>query len=229
LSHTPWHLRNIRKFIYVGLAFAIVAVAVSCFVGEPNRSVAWIGARELYGLWALALLVSSMLPGPINYVMPWFPLRAHLVLGRRAIGISGFVMACLHVICYLGPTIARNWINLFNGGKMWTAGLAMGAVMIVDMGILAFSSTNKAVRKMGPHIWKKWHRTVYLLLPLTLVHAIFLGADFGVNRGLDVKSEPDAGALIGMSILSACWLTLFLLRMKEIRIAPKLFQKRSKS
>src|SRR5258708_2525034 len=94
--------------------------------------------------------------------------------------------------------------------------------------VLAFTSTNKAVRKMGPHNWKKWHRTVYLLLPLTLVHAIFLGADFGVNRGPDVKSEPDAGALIGMSILAACWFTLFLLRRSEVRIAPKLFQIRSK-
>src|SRR5258708_2525029 len=54
---------------------------------------------------------------------------------------------------------------------------------------------NKAVRKMGPHNWKKWHRTVYLLRPLTLVHAIFLGADFGVNRGnphQEILHEPES-------------------------------------
>ena len=225
MSHIPWHLKNIRAFIYIGLVIAIIAVALSCFVGEPDMTVAWVGARELYGLWALALLVCSMLPGPINYVMPWFPLKAHLVLGRRALGISGFVMACLHVVCYLGPTLVRNWRDIFGSGNLWSAGLAIGILMIIDMGILAFSSTNGAVRKMGPKQWKKWHRTVYLLLPITLIHAIFLGADFGVNRGPDVKSEPDAGALIGMSILSACWLTLFLLRKYQIRVAPKLLKK----
>src|SRR6185295_11811238 len=112
-------------------------------------------------------------------------------------------MAILHVIYYLGPTIMRSWQDLFVAGNLWTAGLAIGVFLIVDMGALAFTSSNGAVHKLGSKRWKKWHRTVYILLPLALMHAIFLGADFGVNRGPDVKSEPDAGALIGMSILSA--------------------------
>ena len=225
MSHVPWHLKYLRRAIYVGLVIAIIAVVLSCFVGEPDATKAWIGVRELFGLWALALLLVSMLAGPINYVMPWFPIKAHLVLGRRAIGVSAFVMAILHVICYLGPTILRDWRELFVAGNLWTAGLAVGVFLIIDMGFLAFTSSNGAVHKLGSKRWKKWHRTVYILLPLTLMHAIFVGADFGVNRGPDVKSEPDTGALIGMSILSACWLTLFLMRKYRFRIAPKLFKK----
>ena len=55
---------------------------------------------------------------------------------------------------------------------------------------------------------------VYFILPLALVHAILLGGDFGFHRARDVSGEADAGALIGMSSLTALWLVLFVLRRR---------------
>src|SRR5207247_374132 len=104
-----WHLRGIRKLIYVGLVVTVIGIAVVCVSDAPNATQVWVGARQLYGLWALALLMVSMLAGPLSFVLPWLPIRAHLILGRRALGVSAFVLATLHMACYLGPTLYRDW------------------------------------------------------------------------------------------------------------------------
>ena len=225
MARVPWHLRNIRKLIYGGLAVAIIGIAALSAGDPPDPGTAWIAERELYGLWALALLLASMLPGPLGFVLPWFPLKAHLVMGRRAAGISCFVMAVLHVSCYLGPTLARDWRALITPGSLWVAGLVIGLAGFADLAVLAVTSRRAAVRRLGPRRWKRWHRSVYLLLPAALLHATFVGTDFGTNKPPDVTAEVDAGCLITMSLLSLAWLTLFLLRKYRIRWTPPFLQR----
>jgi DMSO/TMAO reductase YedYZ heme-binding membrane subunit len=65
--------------------------------------------------------------------------------------------------------------------------------------------------------WKRLHATTYIMSPLVLINAVFLGADFGVNRGPDVKSVPDMGALFGFLALSGVWLILFIVRKRGVR------------
>ncbi|HEY6333826.1 MAG TPA: ferric reductase-like transmembrane domain-containing protein [Blastocatellia bacterium] len=182
-----------------------------------------MNARELYGLWALALLLTAMVIGPLIFVLPWLPLRGELAIARRALGVAAFVFASCHVICYLVPTLLRNWHLLYTPGKLWIAGLLLGVPMLVLMGALAFTSSDASVHRLGGHRWKRLHRSVYILLPIAFVHGIFLGTDFGVNKGPDVTGEPDAGSLIGMLVFASAWLTLFLLRRKRIRWAPLRF------
>jgi DMSO/TMAO reductase YedYZ heme-binding membrane subunit len=217
LVKQPWHIRNIRNLIYAGLFAIAVGIAVVSYSSAPDATQAWVGARELYGLWALVLLLSAMVAGPLNFVLPWLPVRAHLILGRRALGVSAFVLASLHVGSYVGPTLYHDWHQLYTPGKLWVAGLLIGIPLLVDMTVLAITSRDDAVRQLGPRRWKKWHRSVYLALPIALLHGTFVGADFGVNKGPDVPGEPDAGSLIGMLIFAAAWLVLFILRKRRIR------------
>lgn len=225
MSKTPWHLRNIRKIIYIALALTVILIGYFSVSESPNAMQALVAAREFYGLWALALLLAAMLPGPLGFALPWLPIRAHLVLGRRALGVSAFILAVLHVACYLGPVLYRNWHELYAPGKLWVAGLLLGLPIFTDMGILALTSRDRAVRQLGPQRWKKWHRSVYLLLPAALVHATFLGADFGVNRGPDVTAEADAGSLVMMLIIAGIWLFFFVLRKRRVRWTPRMLQK----
>src|ERR1700731_3525959 len=89
----PWHLRRIRGIIYAALIVALVSIAVSSVLDTPGLSQALVEAREIYGLFALGLLMAAMIPGPLNFVLPWVPFRGHLVLGRRALGVSAFIFA----------------------------------------------------------------------------------------------------------------------------------------
>jgi DMSO/TMAO reductase YedYZ heme-binding membrane subunit len=98
------------------------------------------------------------------------------------------------------------------------AGLLLGIPLFTGMSVLALTSRDASVRELGPRRWKKWHRTVYVLLPLALIHATFLGADFGLNKGPDVPGDPDAGSLIGMLVASGAWLLFFYLRRRKLRM-----------
>lgn len=218
-----WHVRNIRALIYAGLVAATLGIAYSSVTDSPDATQAWVSARELYGLWALALLLTAMVAGPITFVLTWLPIRPHLMLGRRALGVSAFTFGAIHAATYVGPTLYRNWRELYTPGALWIVGLLLGVALFTTMCALAYTSRDLAVRQMGPRQWKKLHRAVYWLLPLALLHATLLGADFGVNKGPDVLSETDAGCLAGMLTFSAAWLLLFILRRNRIRwnLAPR--------
>ena len=92
---------------------------------------------------------------------------------------------------------------------------------------LGLTSRDAAVKSMGGRRWKRLHRTVYPLLAIVLLHAVFVGADFGVNRGPDVRAAPDAGALIGFLCLAAAWAVLALLRRRQWRWTPRFIAART--
>jgi DMSO/TMAO reductase YedYZ heme-binding membrane subunit len=170
-----------------------------------------------------------MAAGPFAYVLPWMPINGHLIAGRRALGICAFASAALHAACYLVPlAAARSWSRLYQPGALWVLGLALAVPLFVGMGTLAATSSNRAVRALGPKRWKRWHRLVYVLLPVALVHAICVGADFGVNKPVDVSAEADAGCLVGMSLAAALWLALFIARRQAFRWTPS-FVRRDRS
>jgi sulfoxide reductase heme-binding subunit YedZ len=217
MSQTPWHLRNVRTLIYAGLALTIVSIGIDSFLESADAVQAWVLARQMFGLGALALLLSAMIIAPLCFVLPWLPLKAHLALGRRALGVSAFTLALLHMISYLGPAIYWDWHVLYRSGRLWIAGLLLSIPIFLMMGALAVTSQDWAVRRLGPKGWKRLHESVYWLLPGVLLHAIFLGADFGVNHGPDVKTDADAGCLVSTLIASAVWLLLFVLRRRRVR------------
>jgi DMSO/TMAO reductase YedYZ heme-binding membrane subunit len=217
VSEPAWHLRHVRSLIYAALCVAIVGIAYTSQSNAPDVPQAWVEARELYGLWALGLLLAAMLCGPLSFVVPWLPFRGHLMLGRRALGVSAAVLAALHLASYLGPTMWRDWRDLYRPGPLWMAGLLLGLPLLLAMGTLAWTSRDRAVRELGPRRWRRWHRAVYLVLPGVLLHATFLGADFGVNKGPDVPGQPDTGSLVAMLAVGAAWLALFVLRKWGVR------------
>ena len=217
MSKPAWHLRHLRALIYAGLFVTLAGIAYMSRSNAPDVPQAWVQARELYGLWALGLLLSAMLCGPLSFVVPWLPIRGHLMLGRRALGVSAAVLATLHVGSYLGPTTLRNWHDLYTPGTLWIAGLLLGFPLFAAMAILAWTSRDRAVRQLGPRRWRRWHSAVYLVLPGVLLHATFLGADFGVNKGPDVPGQPDAGSLVVMLAVGGTWLALFVLRKRGVR------------
>jgi len=226
MSKVPWHLKGIRKLVYCALGIALLGIAISSALYSTNASQAWIAARQLYGLWALALLVASMLPGPLVFALPWMPFKAHLIMGRRALGISSFFMAMSHVACWLGPLVYfGNWRHFYAPGNLWICGLLIGLANFLLLGTLAATSKRKSIRNLGPRRWKALHRLVYFLLPAVLLHATFTGVDFGVNKGPDVTGDVDAGCLVGMLLLSLAWLTLFVLRKNRVRWVPSILKK----
>ena len=91
---------------------------------------------------------------------------------RRALGVATFGYAVLHT----GAYIQRNW-----GGKVILkeaqgAGLLTGWIAVFIFLIMALTSNNLAVKKLGPR-WQSLHRLVYLAIALVFAHW-FLSSDY---------------------------------------------------
>ena len=219
MSRVPWHLRHFRAILYAAFVVSAVGVAVVCAMDDPKTP--WIGARQLFGLWALGLLLTSMLIGPLTSVFRPFPFLEHLILGRRAIGIACFAFAVLHALSYTGTNLSLGGVSYFISealaeGTLGVISLVIGAVVLAALGVLTATSFDHMLVKLGRR-WKTIQNVVYFLLPLALVHALLLGADFGFHQARGVTGEADIGALLGMSALSAAWLALFNLRRRGVR------------
>ncbi len=215
----PWHFRRARAIVYAAAAVAAIGVALAGGWGASGWGDALVAARQLYGLWALGLLLASLIVGPLTAVLPWPPARGPLMYARRAVGVCALLFAALHVGCYLASVGLRDWRELYTPGALWVIGLVLGTLALADMAALGATSFDAAVRRMGGRSWKRLHRTVYLLLAVVFAHALATGADFGLNRGPDVTSPPDAGAGIAFACVAAAWLALFLLRRRGVRWA----------
>src|SRR5436309_8315846 len=105
----PWHLRHLRLGLYLAGCCTLMGIAIVSFADATGRAEAVVTLRQLLGLWALGLLLASVIAGPLTSVLHRLPLKIHLMYGRRAIGILCFVFACAHVLTYVVPTIWTNW------------------------------------------------------------------------------------------------------------------------
>jgi len=209
-----WITRNITLLIGIAVAGAMVGIGIASAC-EPTTAGAIVAARQVYGLTALGVLLGACLIGPLTSVFPRLPLRGVLLAGRRAVGVSAFIIAIPHVVCYLGPVLLGNWRELYELGVLWVVGLVLGLLALVDLTMLAWTSRDAAVKAMSGKRWKRLHRTVYVAAPVLFLHALFVGTDFGLAT--PAKGESDYGCLIAFAILTAAWLMLAWLRSRGTR------------
>lgn len=115
------------------------------------------------GLWATYLLLLSLAVTPARRILNWS--RAAQL--RRMIGVAAFGYTLLHVFSWLGLRFF-DWITLLAElavrPSLWIASIA-------TLGLLALAATSidAAMRQLGP-LWKKLHRTVYVLAFLAVLH-----------------------------------------------------------
>lgn len=212
-----WITRHITLIVGIAAAGAMLGITVTALI-EPEGQ--FILARQLFGLTALGFLLASCAIGPLVAVFPSLPWKGTLLSGRRAIGVSACIIAIPHVLCYLAPVLFHEWHELFAPGFLWVSGLAVGLLALIDLGMLAWTSRDASVRSLGGKRWKRLHRTVYIAVPLVLLHALVTGTDFGLARYIrrDAPSaEADFGALIIFSAFTVVWLVLVWLRSRGLR------------
>lgn len=127
--------------------------------------------RQL-GEWALWLLIAGLAATP---------LRRHAGLNlmpfRRAIGLCAFFMAVAHFLTWLVFDIQFLWGQIGQDilkRPYITVGVAAFLLLIP----LALTSTDKAIRRLGPLAWRRLHRLVYPAAILAGLHYLWLAKGF---------------------------------------------------
>lgn len=116
------------------------------------------------GRTAVYFLVASLCVTPLLRLA-----RVNLMKFRRPLGLLAASYAGLHLLAWVVLDMGLRWEQALKDiarRPYLTIGMAALAILL----ILAATSSNAAIRRLGAHRWGAIHRLVYLAAPLALFH-----------------------------------------------------------
>lgn len=192
-------LGNSRFWILALVVTASVLIAGFIQLYVPGTSLQTIRIEQSFGFISLALLYGAVLASPLTKAFPGMPLKAAYLHARRAIGVSAFYFAFLHV-----------WISFFQqlggfGGMRYydaryELSLLGGILALGILFILTATSLDWAVRVMHFKNWKLLHRLVYLGCVAVMVHIILIGPHYAGVSALSVVTYMAAVLLVVLEV-----------------------------
>src|SRR5262249_7425739 len=200
VRHMPWFDRSGRLSPLKSVVFALL--------WAPGLWLAWrlaagqLGPRPIHevilhtGLWTIRLLLLSLAVTPLRQLLRW----PQLVTVRRMIGVAAFAYGAAHLTAFAADqafalgVVATEIVSRFY--------LTIGAVALTGLAVLAATSTDRMVRRLGGRNWRRLHRLVYGIGILGAVH-FFLQSKLAVAEPivmagllawlLGYRLLPDAG------------------------------------
>lgn len=148
---------------------------------------------RFFALSAYLLLCVSLMIGPLVVLRP--KEFVQLMEPRRAVGIACFIFVLLHVLLAVSIGFGGNIGVLFYGANMWVATLATLILLA-----LTLTSSDYAIRKLGPAAWKNIQRLNYLAFALASLHFISYatGLFVNVNGNMFVNAAEVSFLLLGV-------------------------------
>jgi methionine sulfoxide reductase heme-binding subunit len=132
-------------------------------------------AIHFTGAWTLRFLIATLAVTPLRVVGRWPKL-----LGiRRYLGLTTFAYAVLHLSLY---TVLDQHFQLLHVASeiVRRVYLLIGFTAFTSLCILAATSTDASIKRLGAQRWTKLHKIIFFLTPLAIVHA-FLQAKIDVT------------------------------------------------
>jgi DMSO/TMAO reductase YedYZ heme-binding membrane subunit len=199
-----------RLIVYIITLILIAGVYISCYEIYPSQDLLNLRLTQVYGFVSLFYLLISLYISPIYNVFKNIPGKANAILARRAIGVSGWVLALLHsAISFF--TILGGFGGFPFLSSSFQFSLYLGLVALLILSALAITSFDFAVKKMG-HYWKWLHRLSYVSTVLIVLHVTLIGSNF--------QTFSDSLAIL-FYLLTYVWLVLEVIRIDQ-RINKKL-------
>jgi sulfoxide reductase heme-binding subunit YedZ len=167
----PWHIWRDRRgrlsALRIGtLTLLILPVAIAVYAYTTDG----FGARPLNdmihrtGYWALIFLIASLAVTPLRRIARF----GNLIDVRRMIGVGAFFYIASHLALY----IADQSFDLRKVASeiILRLYLTIGFVALVGLAILAATSTDAMVKRLGGMNWRRLHQTIYVIGLLALIH-----------------------------------------------------------
>ncbi len=164
----PWNERNGRfsplKAVVFAALFAPAAwILFQAAAGmlEPKPVTEMIHRS---GDWALRLLLLSLLVTPLRKIAQW----PKLIAIRRMVGVAAFAYALAHLALYI---VDQKYDLLHVASEIALRFyLTIGFVALLGLGVLAATSTDAMIKRLGAARWNRLHKIVYALAVIAIVH-----------------------------------------------------------
>jgi methionine sulfoxide reductase heme-binding subunit len=119
------------------------------------------------GLHGLQFLLASLAITPLRR------LGLNLIKFRRALGLLAFVYVALHLTAWVWLDLGLRWNEML--ADLWKRPYVIfGMIGFVALVPLAATSSNRAIRAMGPLAWRRLHRLAYVAILAGAVHLALL-------------------------------------------------------
>jgi ferredoxin-NADP reductase/DMSO/TMAO reductase YedYZ heme-binding membrane subunit len=165
---TPSDVRFGRWLVIINGAIPALLLLWDAIQGKLGANPANFAIRTT-GFLALISLVASLV------VTPLMRISSQQWLGnfRRALGLYAFFYALAHFLLFFW--LDRGLSIVSTATEMFTRYyLLVGLTALILMTPLAVTSTNAAIRKMGPTWWKRLHRLAYVAAIAGVAHYYML-------------------------------------------------------
>ncbi len=160
-----WLLKPVAKpLLWTLYALPLVGLVVAAFSDRLGANPAEKLIRET-GDWTLRFLWMTLAVSPLRELIGWPSLVRH----RRALGVTTFIYAVCHLLCYAwldkGLVIDDIVRDVFKRNFIF-----VGMAALLMMTPLALTSFNAAIRAIGGQRWKLLHKLTYLVAAAGLLH-----------------------------------------------------------
>lgn len=204
-------LANSRFWILALAVTTSVNIAGFIQLQIPAGSLQTIRIEQVFGFVSLFLLYAAIVISPLTKVFPRLPGKDAIIHARRAIGVSAFYYAALHIyITFFDQLNGFTGIGYYDATYGWSILLGLFAFGILFM--MAITSFDRVVAKLSYKYWKRMHRVVYAASFALLAHVILIGPHF-----------DDGVTILGVVVYG---LALILIVLEVLRIRIVLRQRR---
>jgi len=186
--------RAAKPLLFVSALLPMGWLLFGAITGQlgPNPAEALVRSS---GDWTLRFLCVALAVTPVRLSLGLAPL-ARL---RRMLGLFVFFYAVLHFLAYswLDKGMEFPEIALDIAKRPF---ILVGFVSLLLLSVLAATSWNGAVRRLGALRWQRLHRAVYLIAGLAILHFFWMRA--AKNNFAEVAVYGAIlGALLGWRVL----------------------------
>jgi sulfoxide reductase heme-binding subunit YedZ len=146
----------------VPLGFLVWGAIAGDLGADPVKAI----ERQL-GLLGLQFLMASLAVTPLRR------LGLNLIRFRRALGLISFAYVSLHLVAWVWLDMSLRWSEM--AADLWKRPyIIAGMIGFAALLPLALTSTNAAIRRMGPLAWGRLHKLAYLAILAGILHFVLL-------------------------------------------------------
>lgn len=158
-------------FLISGVEYLLIAAST------PQSYQRIVRLDQLYAWTCVVTLYLTLLIGPLNHMRLASRVIGALRHARRALGVSAWYFAMLHVsFSFFGE------LHGFSGLKFlpekYLVAVVIGCINLLILSLLAITSFDKVISLLSFRRWKLLQRLVYLAGCLIIIHAIMIGSHF---------------------------------------------------
>ena len=117
------------------------------------------------GDWTLRGLCLTLTVTPLRVQLGW----PELLRFRRLLGLLTFGYASLHLLGYAWFDMGLDWADIVRDIPKRPFVL-VGSLALLLMTLMALTSWNGAIRRLGARRWQNLHRSIYAVAVLAILH-----------------------------------------------------------